>query len=250
MNERKSYTCYVMCTKNMDKAEREYHKVVDKCHKWFSTPGSKSRQHPIRRMGYDRDLIMSQNPNAADVINLNKHVITIDMQDESCGAQGIQRSYVEFLVLDTYAKKIADCLENDPHIIFFTGPADNMFLHTNVKGKQLINDGKCAFNLSKLKVDDQKMAEIRKRYAPHGPPGCFTYDDITGDQYHCITNFWLPASQVDASDLDYSYELDNMPAALKKHRDRVWIAEAIWDEYCEEGSAQTMLTTIQSVLEN
>ncbi len=56
---------------------------------WWKTPGSKGDDHPVAVLasGYDRDDILSENPDAGELIELNKYVITVDSQDYSCDSK-------------------------------------------------------------------------------------------------------------------------------------------------------------------
>jgi hypothetical protein len=207
----------------MDNATREYHKVVEKAHKWFSTPGSKDKDHPIKYGGYDRDDILQDNPNAKDIININKYVITIDMQDETCAGDHFQRPYVDFMILDTYAKKLVKHLENHPHITFFTGPASHVLRYANAKGRRELNGDDNFFNLTKANV---KIYSEEDKRNPH----MFQKEKVK-DGYLRVTN--TPLNFPDRS--NYTQWETGIPSPLSKYKNRLWDANAVWDKYCEKG---------------
>jgi hypothetical protein len=222
----------------MDNATREYHKVVEKAHKWFSTPGSKEKDHPIKYGGYDRDDIIKANPNAKEVINLNKYVMTIDMQDESCEKEHgyFQRPYVDFMILDTYAKKLVKHLENHPHITFFTGPASHVLRYANVKGRRELSGDDNFFNLTKTDVKNYSEEDKRN-------PHMFQKEKVK-DGYLRNTN--APLNYPDRSS-DPQWKT-GIPSPLSKYKNRLWDANAVWDKYCEKGSARKMLTILIDAL--
>jgi hypothetical protein len=219
----------------MDVATREYHKLVQKVHTWFLTPGSKDANYPIKYGGYDRDDILNENPNAKDIIELSNYAIPIDSQDESCHKGHMQRPYVNLMILDIYAKQLVEYLENHPHIVVFTGPASHTLRYANAKGRHALSGDDVYFNLTKTNV--KNYTEKQKR-----DPHIYRKEKIKNG-YLQNTNILL-----NNPDRSADPQWNELPNPINKYKEHVWFADIVWDKYCEKGSTKKFLTTLVTVL--
>ncbi|CAJ1442654.1 unnamed protein product [Effrenium voratum] len=67
------------CERSSSRSPRRRESCFEMNSRWWRSPGSLAADNPLS--DYDRDVILKQNPLAADLVQLNQQVITCDSQD-------------------------------------------------------------------------------------------------------------------------------------------------------------------------